>query len=137
MEEKLRILMQRENLTASRLAEILETKPAAISHILNGRNKPGFELICKIVKRFPQINPHWLLGDDEQIYATSTPEASVQTPTSGNLFDTTPDLVATTTAAATTGAVREILKSSDDVSEIEHIIVVYRDKRFELLSPKM
>ena len=67
MEGKLRILMQSENLTASRLAEILEVKPAAISHILSGRNKPSFELLCKIVNRFPQISPYWLLGDAKEM----------------------------------------------------------------------
>ena len=58
MKEKLRILIQSENLTASKLAEILEIKPAGVSHILSGRNNPSFELICKLVNRFPQINPY-------------------------------------------------------------------------------
>ena len=68
MKEKLRILIQNENLTASKLAEILEIKPAGISHILSGRNNPSFELICKIVNKFPQVNPYWLLGDAENMY---------------------------------------------------------------------
>ena len=84
MNEKLRILMQRENLTASRLAEILEIQPAAVSHILKGRNKPSFELVCKIVNRFPQINPYWLLGEAEEIYNNTTTSVA---PSSGNLFD--------------------------------------------------
>jgi transcriptional regulator with XRE-family HTH domain len=67
MDKKLRILMQNENLTASKLADILDIKPAAVSHILSGRNKPSFELICKLVNRFPRINPYWLLGDAEEM----------------------------------------------------------------------
>ena len=73
MDEKLRILMQRENLTASKLAEILEIKPAAVSHILSGRNKPSFDLLCKIVNRFPQINPYWLLGDAQEMHNSNVP----------------------------------------------------------------
>ena len=84
MDEKLRILMQNENLTASKLSEILEVKPAAVSHILSGRNKPSFELLCKIVNRFPQINPYWLLGEAEEIYNNTTTSVA---PSSGNLFD--------------------------------------------------
>ena len=80
MTEKLRILMQSEKLTASKLAEILEVKPAAISHILSGRNKPSFEMLCKIVNRFPQINPYWLLGEATEMRnanaTNSTPGAA-------------------------------------------------------------
>ena len=68
MREKLRILMQKEHLTATKLAEILDAKPAGISHILNGRNNPSYELVCKIINRFPHINPYWLLGDSDKIY---------------------------------------------------------------------
>ncbi|MGN0917154.1 MAG: helix-turn-helix domain-containing protein, partial [Candidatus Enterousia sp.] len=55
-------------MTATKLAEILDAKPAGISHILNGRNNPSFELVCKIINRFPHINPYWLLGDSDKIY---------------------------------------------------------------------
>lgn len=62
MKEKLLDLMKHEGLKPSQLAEILEVNPAGISHIL-GRdgNKPGFDLLQKILRRFPQINPDWLL----------------------------------------------------------------------------
>ncbi|MCH5334569.1 MAG: helix-turn-helix transcriptional regulator [Alistipes sp.] len=64
MKEKLENLLRaEENLTRSRFAELLETQPATISHIISGRNKPGFDLIQKILQRFPNINPDWLLLD--------------------------------------------------------------------------
>ena len=135
MEEKLRILMQSENLTASRLAEILEVKPAAISHILSGRNKPSFELLCKIVNRFPQINPYWLLGDAEEMHnpnaQNSTSEILEETP--ATLFD----------FVGGKDGVREEVKSSAQPiapifsnSDIEKIVVIYRDKTFDVLKPK-
>ena len=146
MDEKLRILMQTENLTASKLAEILEVKPAAISHILSGRNKPSFELLCKLVNRFPQINPYWLLGDATEMRNSSTPisTSEVESPfasgatvaTSGTLFDMNND-------AARNGEQSEIAASTPNVpistlgrSDIEKIIVVYRDQTFEELRPK-
>lgn len=61
-------LMKHEGLKPSQLAEILEVNPAGISHILAGRNKPGFDLLQKILRRFPQINPDWLLLDSSQMY---------------------------------------------------------------------
>ena len=61
MKEKLLALMQNEGLRSSQLAEILDVNPAGISHILAGRNKPGFDLLQKILRRFPRVNPDWLL----------------------------------------------------------------------------
>lgn len=68
MKEKIQLLIKEERLTQSRLAEILEIQPANISHILSGRSKPGFELLQRILRRFPRINPDWLLLDAEPMY---------------------------------------------------------------------
>lgn len=73
MREKLLELLKREGLKPSQLAEILEINPAGISHILAGRNKPSFELLQKILRRFPRINPDWLLLDSDQIYRSESP----------------------------------------------------------------
>ena len=46
--------------------------PSGISHILSGRNKPGFDLLQKILRRFPRINPDWLLLDSPQMYRSDS-----------------------------------------------------------------
>ena len=135
MDQKLRILMQNENLSASKLADILEIKPAAVSHILSGRNKPGFELICKIVTRFPHINPYWLLGDAQEMLnqnaQISTPE--IQAETNSILFNYNDN-------KSEISEVPKILESVTNPtltnSDIEKIIIVYRDKSFEVLKAK-
>lgn len=71
MREKLLALMKNEGLKSSQLAEMLEINPAGISHILAGRNKPSFELLQKILRRFPRINPDWLLLDSPQMYRSN------------------------------------------------------------------
>ena len=137
MDEKLRILMQNENLSASRLAEILEIQPAAISHILKGRNKPSFDLICKIVKRFPQINPHWLLGDDEDIYAASATAAAATTTSSGATLFSQADEYSTTSEKSNSATPQaNVPIPTLSRSDIEKIIIVYRDQTFEELRPK-
>ena len=135
MDKKLRILMQNENLSASKLADILEIKPAAVSHILSGRNKPSFELICKIVNRFPHINPYWLLGD-----ASDMLNQNAQNSTS-NFLDETPATLFDVPGEKE--VVHQEIKSSAlpiaptfSNSEIEKIVIVYRDKTFEELKPK-
>lgn len=75
MREKLQELMTRENLKPSQLAEKLEINPAGISHIIAGRNKPSFELLQKILRRFPRINPDWLLLDSGPIYRDEIPNS--------------------------------------------------------------
>lgn len=75
MKAKLQYLIKSEGLTASRFAEMLEIQPAGVSHILAGRNKPSFDLLQKILRRFPKINPDWLLLDSEQMYRDGWNEA--------------------------------------------------------------
>ena len=135
MDKKLRILMQNEKLTASKLAEVLEIKPAAISHILSGRNKPGYELICKIVTRFPHINPYWLLGDAQDMLNTNVQNTTSDNheSLSGTLFDFDNQKSETTEQINTvTPEAVPIFYSS----EIEKIVIIYRDKTFEELRPK-
>ncbi len=60
--------MKSEGLTTTRLAEILEIKPSAVSHLVSGRNNPSYDLLQKILRRFPRISPDWLLLDSGEPY---------------------------------------------------------------------
>jgi hypothetical protein len=68
MEEKLRRLMKHEGINSTRLAEILGIQASGISHIMSGRNKPSYDFLLKLLQRFPQINPDWLLLDKGPMY---------------------------------------------------------------------
>ena len=139
MEEKLRILMKNENLTASRLAEILGVQPAVISHLLRGRNKPSFELVCKLVTRFPQINPYWLLGDSEQIYLSSEANAPASSDSSSlpsgeaTLFDAVNAESEKNDKLNILSGLQGAASASRSSSEIERVLIIYRDKSFEEL----
>ena len=39
-----------------------------ITHITNGRNNPGLEVIQKILTNCPEINPEWLLLGSGEMY---------------------------------------------------------------------
>ena len=73
-------LMKNEGLKPSQLAELLGINPAGISHILAGRNKPGFDLLQKILRRFPRINPDWLLLASEKMNRDAPPGPSSAPP---------------------------------------------------------
>ena len=64
MKDKLQLLINSEaNLTNSAFARMLEINPATISQILAGRNKPSYELLHKILLRFPNVSADWLMAD--------------------------------------------------------------------------
>ncbi len=55
------IFLNREQLSYARFAEIIGVQPSSISHILSGRNKPGFDFIEKFLRHYPMVNADWLI----------------------------------------------------------------------------
>lgn len=53
--------MTREQLSSAKFAESIGVQPSSISHILSGRNKPGFDFIHKILTRYPALSAEWLI----------------------------------------------------------------------------
>ena len=90
MREKLQKLMASEQLTSSRFAELLGIQPSGVTHLLGGRNKPSFDLVQKILRRFPRINPDWLLLDSEQMYRPETEEPQTLLNQAENITAETP-----------------------------------------------
>jgi hypothetical protein len=61
-------IMVRFNHSKSSLATELGVSLPLITHITTGRNKPGIELLQRVLLRFPDINPNWLfLGDGDMM----------------------------------------------------------------------
>ena len=57
-------IMVRFNHSKSSLATELGVSLPLITHITTGRNKPGIELLQRVMQRFPDIDPIWLfLGE--------------------------------------------------------------------------
>lgn len=68
MQERIRQIMKREKLTAAQFADAIGVQRSSISHILSGRNKPGFDFINKILINFPSIDGNWLItGIEKQV----------------------------------------------------------------------
>lgn len=61
MLDRVRLIMKAKNLNASQFADEVSVQRSGISHILSGRNNPSLDLIQKILKRYPELNPDWLL----------------------------------------------------------------------------
>lgn len=54
-------VMVRKDHTKSSFAKALDVSLPLITHITSGRNKPGVDLIQKIISVFDDISPDWLL----------------------------------------------------------------------------
>lgn len=61
MNRRLQYLLELEGLNQAQFADMIGVGRASISHILNGRNNPGYDIIQSILKKFPDINPDWLI----------------------------------------------------------------------------
>ncbi|MCG6187775.1 helix-turn-helix domain-containing protein [Maribellus maritimus] len=61
MKERIQKFIDYKGIAAGELASVLEVQRSNISHILNGRNKPGASLIEKMLVVFPELNARWLL----------------------------------------------------------------------------
>lgn len=148
MREKLLKLMKYEKLSSSRLAEILEIQPSSISHILSGRNKPSFDFLVKILRRFPTLNPDWLLLDSDQMYRQSDESAvlkdnQVIAPISTSTIQagssehrqnnsSNDSSVANNNSTKRTTPTELPFTNNQNVNKtIERVIVLYSDKSFE------
>ena len=60
--ERLKKIMERENLTPGNFADKIGVAPATISHILSGRNKyPSAEVLLRMHDSYPDVDLNWLL----------------------------------------------------------------------------
>lgn len=68
MQERFKQLLEEKNLTATRFAALIKVNASAMSHILNGRSKPGFDVLDKIAQAFPDVNLNWLISGKGSLY---------------------------------------------------------------------
>ena len=71
MNTRLLQFLSAENINQSQFADSIGVARASISHILAGRNKPGFEFIENTMKRYPDLNIEWLITGKGKMYKTS------------------------------------------------------------------
>jgi len=68
MKERILKLIEEEKITAAEFADRIGVQRSNVSHILNGRNNPGYTFIQKIIETFPTINSRWLLTGEGNMY---------------------------------------------------------------------
>ncbi|WP_111707786.1 helix-turn-helix domain-containing protein [Lutibacter citreus] len=127
---RLKIIMNHFNFSASSFAEKLDVQRSSISHLLSGRNKPSLDFVLKVLKGFPEVELYWLLngvGTFPKSKIENTPTPSLQSETitkeiESNIEDKTikqPELFA----------------NNLEEKEIERIVIFFKDGSFKNYTP--
>jgi len=139
MKDRLLALMKAESLSPSQFADELSIQRSAVSHLVSGRNLPSYDVLVKILKRFPDVNPEWLLLGKGEMY---------RKPHTGTLFEQ--PLLSPETAADTvkTEGIREI-RSSDpekygssvpdagkNTNRVKEILLLFADNTYQRFVPQ-
>jgi len=61
MKDRIKQIIEREEMTQSQFADFIGVNRPTLSHILAGRNNPSMEVVMKIHQSFPKINILWLI----------------------------------------------------------------------------
>lgn len=77
MNKRLQQFLSAENISQSQFADTLGVAKASVSHIIAGRNKPGFDFIESISRHYPKLNLEWLVSGRGRMYK-DTPELNSQ-----------------------------------------------------------
>jgi len=64
-------VMDASGMSKSDLANRLGVSLAQLSHISSGRNKPGLDIIQKLLLQFPEISSDWLINGTGDKYRNS------------------------------------------------------------------
>ena len=59
--DRVRMIINSQNLTASAFADKIGVQRSNVSHVLSGRNKPSYEFIEKLLNAFPNVSSDWLI----------------------------------------------------------------------------
>lgn len=81
MKDRLLQLLDLEQITPSKFADIIGVQRSSVSHVISGRNKPSYDFLHKTLKAFPGLNATWLMLGEGTMYEQMGRKVSV------NLFD--------------------------------------------------
>ena len=68
MNTRLLKFLEAEGLTQAQFADRINVARAVISHIIAGRNKPGYDFLINTMHDFPGLNIEWLLTGKGEMY---------------------------------------------------------------------
>ena len=102
--------------TASGFAEKVGVQRSSISHILSGRNKPSLDFVMKVLHSYPEVELYWLLNGKGNFPTTEVKISDIPNPQLNLKTESTEN-------------------SQESNSEIEKIVIFYKDGTFKSYKP--
>ena len=68
MHNRLKQFLAAENISQSQFADEIGVARASVSHILAGRNRPGFDFIESMLNHYPALSSEWLITGKGKMY---------------------------------------------------------------------
>ena len=75
MNTRLKQFLAAENISQSQFADTIKVVRASVSHVLSGRNKPGYDFITAIMSAYPHLNIEWLMIGKGKMYRSQNDPA--------------------------------------------------------------
>lgn len=72
MNKRLEQFLKAENISQSQFADSIGVARASVSHILAGRNKPGFDFLVSMSRQYPALNLEWLITGKGKMFSGGT-----------------------------------------------------------------
>lgn len=152
IKDRLKMIMDREKLTAGAFAESIGVAQATISHILGERNKyPSTEVILRLHQRYSDINLEWLLtGKGEMSKDSSSSTAScpdfdyhlfaenAENPSNGtDKTENRKEIALGTPQNSPNSIVRqEVIYKEKPAKKITEIRIFFDDNTYEIFKPE-
>jgi len=142
MNQRLQQFLAAENISQAQFADTIEVARASISHVLAGRNKPGYDFIRSIADHYPKLNLDWLITGKGKMYRDNSPAIKSTPSFESDLFASENDESIHTTVLETKKTILIPEKNKNEnmsiplpVSrKIKKIIVYYDDNSYQELS---
>jgi transcriptional regulator with XRE-family HTH domain len=136
MKERLNEILKHFKINASQFADQIGVQRASVSHVLSGRNKPGFDFIQKIIDAYPTLSAEWLITGKGDILKSKISKQDLFTEMEIEGNETVEEIIKSRkTLNQKSVPDSDPGKKALRVRNIEKIIVFYSDKSFEEYSP--
>ena len=110
---RLKVVMDYYDLTATSLADSINVQRSSISHLLSGRNKPSLDFVMKILQKYPEVELYWLLNGRGKFPKTTKEQTTLP-------FKKTE---------------KEATPLEKEAVSIEKIVVFYKNGTFKIYTP--
>ena len=121
MNKRLQQFLNAENISQSQLADTLDVARAGVSHIIAGRNRPGFDFLESMALHYPQLSMEWLLTGKGKMYKENT--------LFDNNYDTAPEIRNSQEPST------PLVQPPKPARDVDHIVIFYTDSTFETFRP--